>query len=256
MRQPSYRPSSRRSWGRGRPDNRRTAWRGAPQSRSGCGAPSRGTLEGLGKSREGVRPRVLGAGRDGEGTRRRAVSWDPVTATSPGYEAITGPAGAGEGPGPQGDPHPRRPGCSASASGPPGSAPRRCSGPRPAPVLCPPGREPNGPSAGVARSPVPPTDRVTVGRPLHLTAPQPPRLEPGGSDSASRTRSFQKPVPVGGLTRARTWKGLPHCSPAASPRFTPRAQLSPDRAAQKSSWRMKEGGRGGPRPQGSHPDTG
>lgn len=79
--QQPYRPSSRRSWGKGHPNIRRIAWWGAPRSRSGCGAPERGTLEGLRESREGVRWVGVGRGR----------GWGGGTCTL---------GGAGEGPSP------------------------------------------------------------------------------------------------------------------------------------------------------------
>lgn len=50
-----YRPSSRRSWGKGHLDIRRIAWWGAPGSQSGYGAPKRGIVEGLSKRRESVK---------------------------------------------------------------------------------------------------------------------------------------------------------------------------------------------------------
>lgn len=175
--QPSYRPSSRRSWGRGRLDIRRTAWRGAPPSRSGCGAPGRGTPEGLNKSREEVRGgRELRAGmRKGPPGRdpreragwRGAVSCDPFKVAPPRGVVLESQQGEGlesqQGEGPQpspGDPHPRHSGCSASPSGPPGSAPHRNSGPHPTPQLCPPAREPKTPISGGSTEIRLPLDRL------------------------------------------------------------------------------------------------
>lgn len=104
----------------------------------------RGSLEGntggtRGRTeREGCRV-SSGLGREGMGNGESQYPGTTEVAFARG--GVTGEPsmpGAGEG---TPDPYPRRSGCSASLSGPPGSAPRRYSGLHPPPPLCSPGQD-------------------------------------------------------------------------------------------------------------------